>query len=532
MEAELSALTEAFGRALRAVGARVIDERGAEPRVEVGPRPVAELLRSEERFRELVEAIPEPVFIVGLRGLSYANPAAVRLFGYDNLEEALGKDPRSVAHPDDVPQLEQRARAMFVERRVLPPFEYRVRRKDGELLTLEVSSIPVDYEGVPSILTFARDATRRKRQEAALLQEDRLAVLGLLAGGLAHAMNNPLSYVLMDLEQAARALAKGPTTEAEREEILHCLREAHQGAQRIGEVVRRMRSLSRIDDEGRAPVDVKKVLEAALELMGNELRHRGAVVTELREVPAVMASAGRLEQVFLNLLAHAAQSLPETGHGRVEISLRAEQDLVVVDVLDVQPDVRIDPHRVLEPFHTPHEGLRLNLSLPLCRSVVEGLGGELAVDDTERGMRVRVVLPSVERVHGGSLPPPSRAEPRVRVAARILAIDADSGVAASLRLLLDPGESLACVRDAREAIDDLLADSAFDLVLCDAAVAPEVLDALVERRPALLDRVVLTAADPSVESVRALASRVGGRTLEKPLRAEALRALRESVRAQ
>ncbi|MBK8999197.1 MAG: PAS domain S-box protein [Myxococcales bacterium] len=534
-ELELDAVVPAIGRALEAVGARV-SARGDEVSVTLEPDASveAELRRSEARFRALVEAIPEPVFITGLGGISYGNPAAVRLFGYDNLEEALGKDPRSVAHPDDVAQLEQRAMAMLLERRTLPPFEYRVYRRDGELLTIEVSSIPIEYEGVPSILTFARDATERKQVEAALLQADRLAVLGLLAGGLAHAMNNPLSYVLVDLEQAERAIAAGLGSEAECEEVLKRLREAHEGAQRIADVVRRMRSLSRIDDDRRTPVDVRAVLEAALELIGNELRHKGQLSIELEDAPPVMASRGRLEQVFLNLLAHAAQSLPETGEGRVELVMRGDAEHVVVEVFD---DVLCreprDMARMLEPFPTPKEGLRRALSLPLCRSVVEGLGGEMSVDDTDRGMRVRIVLPAAASlgsvtlpVRGSSNPAP---RPEATAAVRLLVIDADAAVGSALRLMLEPDHSITCVRKAREANEELLSGDQFDLVLCDATQASvgaeELVETLSRERPELLARVVLMTGGAPDERQRGLIQRVAGRHLDKPFDAERVRGL-------
>lgn len=534
-ELELDAVVPAIGRALEAVGARV-SASGDEVSVtlESDASVEAELRRSEARFRALVEAIPEPVFITGLGGISYGNPAAVRLFGYDSLEEALGKDPRSVAHPDDVAQLEQRAMAMLVERRTLPPFEYRVYRRDGELLTIEVSSIPIEYEGAPSILTFARDATERKQVEAALLQADRLAVLGLLAGGLAHAMNNPLSYVLVDLEQAERAIAAGLGSEAEREEVLKRLREAHEGAQRIAEVVRRMRSLSRIDDDRRTPVDVRAVLEAALELIGNELRHKGQLSIELEDAPPVMASRGRLEQVFLNLLAHAAQSLPETGEGRVELVMRGDAEHVVVEVFDdvLYREPR-DMARMLEPFPTPKEGLRRALSLPLCRSVVEGLGGEMSVDDTDRGMRVRIVLPAAASLGSVTLPARGSSNPAPRptatAAVRLLVIDDDAAVGSALRLMLEPDHSITCVRKAREANEELLSGDQFDLVLCDATLvnvgAEELVETLSRERPELLARVVLMTGGAPDERQRGLIERVAGRHLDKPFDAERVRGL-------
>jgi len=520
---DLEALAPVLARGLQAAGAKLLGE-GDDLELELGPEASieAELRSSEERFKALVEAIPAPVFITGLNGLSYGNPAAVELFGYERLEEALGMNPRDVAHPDDVPQLEQRALAMLLEKRTLPPFEYRVFRKDGTLLTIEVSSIPIEFEGVPSILTFARDVTDRKRVEAALLQTDRLAVLGLLAGGLAHAMNNPLSYVLVDIGQVERALSRGVPSAAELEELVQRLREAHEGALRIADVVRRMRALSRVDDDRRRPVDVRAVLESALELMGNELRHKGELSTRLEDAPPVMASRGRLEQVFLNLLAHAAQSLPESGEGRVELVMTGDQEHVVVEVFDdTGPREPAEILRALEPFPTPKEGLRRALSLPLCRSVVEGLGGEMVVDDTSRGMRVRIVLPADATLGAvaAQSQPAAHAGASGVGAARIMVVDDDVAVGSSLRLMLEPEQSITCVRRVEEALEELLAGDQYALILCDAAGAEELLTKLEPARPELLAHVVvMTRGAASV-------TRSNVRCIEKPLDLSALRAL-------
>ncbi len=537
---DLGAALPALTRAFEAIGAPLVVHGDDGFSVQFDEEPPVSISRDGTggHVEALVEAIPEPVFIVGLNGISYGNPAAVRLFGYARIEEALGQDPRSITHPDDVPELEQRAVAMLVHRRTLPPFEYRVFRRDGSLITIEVSSIPVDYQGAPSILTFARDVTERKRTEAALLQADRLAVLGFLAGGLAHAMNNPLSYVLLNLDEVERSLVRGLPTDPERERVLQRLREAYQGAQRIAEVVRRMRALSRVDDDKRSPVDVRGVLESALDLMGNELRHRGEFTVELGEAPPVLASRSRLEQVFLNLLAHASQSLPESGEGRILLTMTGDAARVVVEVLEHTDAV--DPgeiSRMLEPFPTPREGMRRMLSLPLCRSIVEGLGGEMSVADQAGGLRVRLVLPtagartspgaplSTSRVVGPSKPAP----------VRILVVDSDVTVGPALRLILQPEHSITCIRDAKEAVEALLAGEHYDAVLCDANSCSEAgsfLDEIETQRPELLSRIALMVGGEPTDDQRRLLARVLRRVIGRPFDRDKVRALVNELRSE
>ena len=481
----------------------------------------AALRRSEETFRRVVESIPEPVWILGTSGLLYGNPAALRIFGFDRLEDALGLSPSAVTDPNDMPALEQRLAVMLSERRTLPPFEYRVRRRSGEQLTVEVSSIPLEYEGQAAVLTFARDVTLRKKHEAEALQNDRLAVLGLLAGGLAHAMNNPLSYVMLDLEEVARrlpGLGEGPEQNGE---LLARLGEARQGTQRIAEVVKRMRSVSRVDDEHRGAIDVRAVLDSVLELLGNEIRHRGELVTEYTDVMPVYASRGRIEQVFLSLLVNAVQGLPEDGSGRVRLSVGVENDAVVIEVRDDVPwQGERAMARALEPFPTPHTGVPRALSLPFCGSIVEGLGGTMSVDGVGMGTRVRVALPAAQ---------PGAAPPRISLAPgslrssrrrRVLVIDEDPAAGSTLRLILEPEHSVTSITDARSALERVLAGDVFDVIFCDLGIpalgAVELFQELARRRPGLEQRIVFVTSDAhGVDALESLSAPDNHR-VEKP----------------
>src|SRR5688572_28729611 len=89
------------------------------------------LSRSEAQSRRLIEAVPEALWIFDGSGLCFAHAAAAHLFGVDDPEDAMGADPRLFAHPEDVPVLEQSARAILTRRERLAPYEYRARRSDG-----------------------------------------------------------------------------------------------------------------------------------------------------------------------------------------------------------------------------------------------------------------------------------------------------------------------------------------------------------------------------------------------------------------
>jgi signal transduction histidine kinase len=146
------------------------------------------------------------------------------------------------------------------------------------------------------------------------LVSDRMASLGTLAAGIAHEINNPLAYVAGNLEAIAETFHAGRRpSEAECIELSAAVDDARDGAERVRKIVHGLRSFSRSEEEKRIPLVLADVVEAAIRLTGNEVRHRAQLVRELGPVPRVTGDDGRLTQVFINLLVNAAHAIPE-GH--------------------------------------------------------------------------------------------------------------------------------------------------------------------------------------------------------------------------
>lgn len=496
------------------------------------------LARSEERFRKLIESAPEAIWILDRSGIRYANPAAIAMFGYERLDEVLGRDPRSFAHPEDVPAVEQRTQALLSNRERVPPKEFRLKRRDDRHMTVEVSSIAIDYEEDTAILAFGRDVTERKQIEAQLLQADRLASLGMLAGGLAHAINNPLSYVVGDLEHLAQLFPRLVDEPELLADALARLREAHQGADRIAQVVRRMRTFSRVDDQTRGPVDLEGVLEAAVDMVGHEIRHRGKLSIECHEVPPVYANPARLEQVLLNLLLHAARALPEGERTPREVRVRVAPDgicRVGIEVAYEGPSRGAEQlERGLDPFAAVAFGDCSRMNLAVCRSILGSLGGEIRVDDDDgRGTRFRVSLPAAGRAWSEPAPP-SSVEPSsapVGLRARVLVVDDDPGVGNALRVMLEEEHSVTCVGSARAALELLGGGEPFDVVFCDLMmpdIGGEALFELLRRElPGLERKLVFMTGGAFTPQAISFLARVPNPRIEKPFDLKALTRLVE-----
>ena len=296
--------------------------------------------RTEASLRAVIDLMPDLITVYRNGRLIYLNRAVRRMLGVD------GPGPRMRTrelirrvHPDDLASIAELFRKLTDAGAPVPDVvEIRLRAADGNWRICEVSAVLVEIAGAPTVVSSGRDVTERKRMRAKLLVSDRMASLGTLAAGIAHEINNPLAYVTGNLEVAAEALADPallPTPA--RGELAAAIHDAQDGAERVRKIVHGLRAFSRAEDEQRVALALPGVLEAAIRLTGNEVRHRAQLVRELGATPLVIADDSRLTQVFINLLINAAHAIPE-GHSDANlITVRTrtdEQGRAVIEIED------------------------------------------------------------------------------------------------------------------------------------------------------------------------------------------------------
>ena len=382
---------------------------------------------SEGRLRALIEPLPDGIVVYSLDGLLlYANPAVLRAMGYEPAEAVQARDIFGVLHPDDrTKALERRSRVLDGERN--PPVEFRIKRKDGTFAFMEAVSIDIEFDGAPAVLTVLRDLTERRVIQAKLAQADRMVAVGTLAAGVAHEINNPLAYMkanldvavsrkLPQLERDAQALAEelaslhrgGAAPDdatvtrviATIDQLKEMLGLALDGAERVRTIVRDLRTFSRDDDVPLMAVDVRRVLDAAINLAGSEIRQRARIVKQFEPVPGVRASEARLGQVFLNLLVNAAHAIPDerVAEGEIRVYVGTDdEERAVIRVHDngvgIEPDVIA---RIFDPFFTTKPAsVGTGLGLWICRGIVDHLSGTIEVESAPgRGTTFRIRLPA------------------------------------------------------------------------------------------------------------------------------------------
>jgi PAS domain S-box-containing protein len=504
---------------------------------EVGEEAVQ---RAHASFRTLTELSSDLVLLHRDGRVLHANAAVVRALGLSAGEEIDARPLVDLVHIDD---------RSIVEGRVLTPpanpttepFSLRWRRRDGGYRTTETQAAPVDFEGVAAVLVVARDVTERAQFQHQLLQRDRMAALGTLSAGVAHEINNPLTYLLVNLEHVLRRLRAASASDDPVAELasadggigalVRSLQHAVEGANRVRQIVRDLLTFSQGNVEQRGVADVRGIAESAMQMAWHEIRHRARLVKCLADVPPVDANEARLGQVFLNLLVNAAQAIPE-GHANeneIRVATRTDDDgNAVFEVVDtgvgIAPE---DMPRIFDPFFTT-KGEGTGLGLSLSHGTVRGLGGRIEVQSTPgRGTTFRVVLPAAKPWRAQT--PTSAHDVRALPRRRVLVIDDERLVGEAIARSLGEESDVEVATDAQQGLARIDAGARYDVILCDLMMpvmtGMDLYAEVVRRAPQLAGRIVFMTGGAFTARARAFLESVVNPCLEKPLDMSKLRSL-------
>jgi signal transduction histidine kinase len=255
------------------------------------------------------------------------------------------------------------------------------------------------------------DALRElQTAEAQLVQSEKMASLGRLVAGVAHEINNPVSFIANSVAPLRRRLAKA--VEASPAETQAVLREAEdlvgimgKGAERAAAIVKDLRTFSRLDEAKRKPLDVREGLEVSLRLLEHRWRGRITVHREYGDLPIVEGDPGQMNQVFLNVLGNACDAIAangnlwittDVGDGSIRIAIRDDGGGIPLEVQS----------RIFDPFFTTKDvGAGTGLGLSISHGIVAAHGGRIEVHSAPgHGATFTIVLPakSLDSVACGS----------------------------------------------------------------------------------------------------------------------------------
>ena len=391
-----------------------------------------------------------------------------------------------------------------------------------------------------ALAELERSVAELRVMQQKLMQTDRLASMGLLAAGTAHEINNPLAYVSANIQLADEELAALPGADGRVAHVRAQLRDALGGVERMRRIVRDLGTLARAEESDTRPVDLRAVLETSLDLAGVELRKRARVERAFEDVPPVRGGEGRLGQVFINLLANAAQALPpdRADENVVRVALRRAGDRVAVEVSDTGEGIDASVlDRIFDPFFTTKGvGKGTGLGLSICQGIVASLGGTIEVaSERGRGSTFRVLLPVAEETAATSrrraLGSGADIERRSGVIGRVLIVDDEPQIARALARALRHHE-VVIAPGGVEALR-LLAERRYDVILCDLSMpemsGPQLFEELRRRHPGAERRVIFVTGGAVAEELQSFLASVPNRCIDKPVDVNVLRALVEDA---
>ena len=388
-----------------------------------------EIQTIHERLKAIIDASPLAIFALDVNArVTLWSPAAERLFGW-RTDEALGRQYPLVP-PEGWDEF-WRHFSGLIQGRQHAEFDARRQKKDGSWVDVRMSTAPLlDRNGnIAGGMVIAADQTERKQneelariQQQKLIQADKMASLGLLVSGIAHEINNPNNYILLNAKILRRAwndltpilkahfdasgdfsLAGMPFSGAH-DRISQLVTAMGDGAQRIQRIIESLKDFARKDSgELAQQVDLNRVIRSALVILSELVRKSTECfsITYAPDLPPVRGNAQQLEQVIVNLITNSCQAL-STHHD--ELTISTDYDIharcVAVRVCDGGAGIRAEHiPLIMDPFFTTKRDQGgTGLGLAISYRIVKNHGGDLKIEsEFGRGTRAVLTLPACPR---------------------------------------------------------------------------------------------------------------------------------------
>jgi PAS domain S-box-containing protein len=429
-------------------------------------------------------------------------------------------------HPDDRARVKQSLANLFESGSSGWCDQYRWIRGDGTLATvIDRGQLVRDASGAPARMVGSMlDITERVEMQARLALSDRMASIGALAAGVAHEINNPLTYLKANLTVALDHL-RGPDANPE---VVQLLREAEEAADRVRRIVQDLQILSRPREDDVEDLDACTVIDSSINMAWNEIRHRAQLVKDYRPIPLVRINRARLGQVILNVLINAAHAIEDgrVNSNRIEVStFTGSEGDAVIEIRDTGCGIPAKLlHRTFEPFFTTKPiGVGTGLGLSICHSIVTAAGGRIDLESPRSGgCLVRVVLPAMIVATQ-----PAADEPVIDSSRRkVLLVDDEVMIRRALRRLLEPQHEVVLADSGEWALDSIMSGTHYDVILCDLMMPDmtgmEIYERLIAESSPLAARMVFMTGGAFSQRSREFLDECGRPVISKPIERTAL----------
>ena len=425
------------------------------------------LAQSEAKFRRLVENAHDLIYEIGQQGqFAYLSPQFAKMCGH-SVADFLHKPFAQLVHPDDLPALMQANHRLIETGERQTDLEFRIKRKDGRWIWLMCNNTPMIDTCTNKVIGFhgiARDISDQKQSKIALqqkaaeleatlqtlqetqlqmLQSEKMSSLGQLVAGVAHEINNPVSFIygnikpveqytqdllnLLELYQSCYPEAQSAIQEEIeaieldflKEDLPKTLASMKMGAERIREIVRSLRTFSRLDEAACKAVDVHQGIDSCLVILEHRLKATDTrlaigIDRQYGDLPLEECYAGQLNQVLMNILANALDALEECDRNRSLSDMRQSPSTITISTQTLSSE-RIAIHltdngpgmseavqaRLFDPFFTTKpvgKGTGMGMSISY-QIITDHHGGQLTcVSSPGQGTTFIIEIPTHQNI--------------------------------------------------------------------------------------------------------------------------------------
>lgn len=349
-------------------------------------------MESKINFDSLIEWCPQAFVFANMEGIIlFSNPAANKLYGYDN-NELLGQNVdvfnSHLTHNTDEIINDIKEHGFWSG-------ELIQRKKDDIHFDAELTVNLVFENGAPTgICSYSRDITDKKEADKKVLEHrellamnSRLSAIGEMAAGIAHELNNPLAIISNKVQLLAKMQSKD---KLQPEKLETELNELNDTCKRISKIITGLKSISRDNEKDpMIPVSMKQTIEDALILCQERFKINEinlSIDLDIDEKIMVSGKAAQLSQVFLNLLNNAFDAVVGSNNRSITIRSIQNKGRLLIEVENSGEPIKKDIRdKIMQPFFTTKEvGKGTGLGLSISKRIINDHGGKFTLKDSDQ----------------------------------------------------------------------------------------------------------------------------------------------------